>query len=227
VIHLIIDDNLEKSWIHQKLARAIYVPNHAVKDVLREIKLSTCSKADDSRGNGTTELVPCSPLCTYTLNKCMYQELPLGREECLVKCQLRRRDSQAQKKGQEVREEEEVKVDVETKEEVADIDVELQGRITQEDVSAATKDVNDAEPTVFDDEEVTITMAQTLIKMKAKKARLLDEQMAQRLHDEEKVLVILSAKDIILNDFIPISHVMTKFFFKNFVRKDGLSSCYD
>nr|GEV47904.1 hypothetical protein [Tanacetum cinerariifolium] len=41
------------------------------------------------------------------------------------------------------------------------------------------------EPTMFDDEEVTITMAQTLIKMKAKKARLLDEQMAKRLHDEE------------------------------------------
>nr|GEY74231.1 hypothetical protein [Tanacetum cinerariifolium] len=38
---------------------------------------------------------------------------------------------------------------------------------------------------VFDDEEVTMTMAQTLIKMKAKEARLLDEQMAKRLHDEE------------------------------------------
>nr|GEW80481.1 hypothetical protein [Tanacetum cinerariifolium] len=58
-------------------------------------------------------------------------------------------------------------------------------RITQEDVSAATKDVNAAEPTVFDDEEVTMTMAQTLIKMKAEKVKLLDEQMAQRLHDEE------------------------------------------
>nr|GEW16327.1 hypothetical protein [Tanacetum cinerariifolium] len=42
------------------------------------------------------------------------------------------------------------------------------GRI--DDVSAAAiKDVNVVEPTVFDDEEVTITMAQTLIKMKAKK----------------------------------------------------------
>nr|GFB53539.1 hypothetical protein [Tanacetum cinerariifolium] len=40
-------------------------------------------------------------------------------------------------------------------------------------------------PTVFDDEEVTMTMAQTLITMKAEKARLLDEQMAKRLHDEE------------------------------------------
>nr|GEW27316.1 hypothetical protein [Tanacetum cinerariifolium] len=38
---------------------------------------------------------------------------------------------------------------------------------------------------MFDDEEVTMTMAQTLIKIKAKKSRLLDEQMAQRLHDEE------------------------------------------
>nr|GEV56127.1 hypothetical protein [Tanacetum cinerariifolium] len=53
------------------------------------------------------------------------------------------------------------------------------------DVSAAIKDVNAVEPTVFDDEEVTMTMAQTLIKMKAEKAKLLDEQMAKRLHDEE------------------------------------------
>nr|GEV52985.1 hypothetical protein [Tanacetum cinerariifolium] len=39
------------------------------------------------------------------------------------------------------------------------------------------KEINAAEskPTVFDDEEVTMTMAQTLIKMKAKKARILDE----------------------------------------------------
>nr|GEV70295.1 hypothetical protein [Tanacetum cinerariifolium] len=74
---------------------------------------------------------------------------------------------------------------METQEEVADMDVKLQGRITQEDVSAATKDVNAVEPTMFHDEEVTMTMAQTLIKMKAKKAKLLDEQMAQRLHDEE------------------------------------------
>nr|GEV67214.1 copia protein [Tanacetum cinerariifolium] len=58
------------------------------------------------------------------------------------------------------------------------------GSIDQ-DVSAATKNLNAAEPTVFDDEEVTITMAQTLIKLKAEKAKLLDEQMAQRLHDEE------------------------------------------
>nr|GFA81688.1 hypothetical protein [Tanacetum cinerariifolium] len=53
-----------------------------------------------------------------------------------------------------------------------------------DDVSAAKK-VNAAEPTVFDDEEVTMTMAQTLIKIKAEKARLLVEQMAKRLHDEE------------------------------------------
>nr|GEV04649.1 ribonuclease H-like domain-containing protein [Tanacetum cinerariifolium] len=59
------------------------------------------------------------------------------------------------------------------------------GRITQEDVSAATKDVNATEPTVFDDEEVTINMAQTLIKMKAEKAKLLDKQIAKRLHNEE------------------------------------------
>nr|GEW47473.1 hypothetical protein [Tanacetum cinerariifolium] len=71
-------------------------------------------------------------------------------------------------------------VDMETQ---VDMDDELQGRIN--DDNAATKDVNAAEPTVFDDEEVTMTMAQTLIKMKAEKARLLDEQMAKRLHDED------------------------------------------
>nr|GEW06068.1 copia protein [Tanacetum cinerariifolium] len=59
------------------------------------------------------------------------------------------------------------------------------GRITQKDVSAATKDVSAVEPTMFDDEEVTMTMAQTLIKMKAEKARPLDEKIAKRLHDEE------------------------------------------
>nr|GEV07940.1 copia protein [Tanacetum cinerariifolium] len=57
------------------------------------------------------------------------------------------------------------------------------GRI--DDVSAATKEVNVAEPIVFDDEEVTMIMAQTLIKMKAEKARILDEQIAKWLHDEE------------------------------------------
>nr|GEY64299.1 hypothetical protein [Tanacetum cinerariifolium] len=47
------------------------------------------------------------------------------------------------------------------------------------------KDASATEPTMFDDEEVTIIMVQTLIKMKAEKARLFDEQMAKRLHDEE------------------------------------------
>nr|GEZ07801.1 hypothetical protein [Tanacetum cinerariifolium] len=82
----------------------------------------------------------------------------------------------SEEEGQEVREEEEVKVfrfpDVK------------KGSIDQ-DVSDATKDVSVAEPTVFDDEEVTMIMAQTLIKMKAEKAKILDEQIAQRLHDEE------------------------------------------
>nr|GEW76741.1 ribonuclease H-like domain-containing protein [Tanacetum cinerariifolium] len=63
------------------------------------------------------------------------------------------------------------------------VDVELQGR--KDDDNAATKDVSAVEPTMFDDEEVTMTMAQTLIKMKVEKARLLDEQMAKILHDEE------------------------------------------
>nr|GEV06476.1 hypothetical protein [Tanacetum cinerariifolium] len=60
-----------------------------------------------------------------------------------------------------------------------------QGGINQEDVNADSKEVSDAEPTVFDDEEVTMTMAQTLIKLKAEKAKLLYEHIAQRLHDEE------------------------------------------
>nr|GEW97227.1 hypothetical protein [Tanacetum cinerariifolium] len=38
------------------------------------------------------------------------------------------------------------------------------GRINQEEVNAASKGVSAAEPTVFDDEEVTMNMAQTLIK---------------------------------------------------------------
>nr|GEU46893.1 hypothetical protein [Tanacetum cinerariifolium] len=87
-------------------------------------------------------------------------------------------------------------VDVDTQEEVADLSAELQGRITKDDDNAATKDVSAAEPTVFDDEEVTITMAQTLIKMKAEKARLLDEQMAKRLHDEEESFKKLKAVEV-------------------------------
>nr|GEX60856.1 hypothetical protein [Tanacetum cinerariifolium] len=60
---------------------------------------------------------------------------------------------------------------------------EFKGRM-EEDVTAS-KEINAAEPIVFDDEEVTMTMAQTLIKIKAKKQRILDEQMAKRLQDEE------------------------------------------
>nr|GEW33232.1 uncharacterized mitochondrial protein AtMg00810-like [Tanacetum cinerariifolium] len=67
-------------------------------------------------------------------------------------------------------------------------------RLRKVDVSVATKDVSAAEPTVFDDEEVTMTMAQTLIKMKAKKSKLLDEQIAQRLHDEENEKVAAKEK---------------------------------
>nr|GEZ82772.1 hypothetical protein [Tanacetum cinerariifolium] len=51
------------------------------------------------------------------------------------------------------------------------------GRIDQDDVNAASKGVSFVEPTIFDDEEVTMTMAQTLIKLKAEKPKLLDEQM--------------------------------------------------
>nr|GEX95172.1 hypothetical protein [Tanacetum cinerariifolium] len=65
------------------------------------------------------------------------------------------------------------------------------GRLEEKDeVNVAAKEVNAADPTVFDDEEVTMTMAQTLIKIKAEKARLLDEQMAKRLHNEKVKLAV-------------------------------------
>nr|GEU93269.1 hypothetical protein [Tanacetum cinerariifolium] len=44
-------------------------------------------------------------------------------------------------------------VDMEKDEEVVTMDVELQGRIYQEEVNAASKGVSAAEPTIFDDEE--------------------------------------------------------------------------
>nr|GEU63964.1 hypothetical protein [Tanacetum cinerariifolium] len=58
-------------------------------------------------------------------------------------------------------------------------------RIDQDVSAAATKVVSAAEPTVFDDEEVTMTMAQIVIKMTTEKAKILDEQIAKRLHDKE------------------------------------------
>nr|GEV71331.1 hypothetical protein [Tanacetum cinerariifolium] len=57
-------------------------------------------------------------------------------------------------------------------------------RLNQKDVNAASKGVSvvsapklvsAAEPTVSDDEDVTMTMAQALIKLKAEKAKILDE----------------------------------------------------
>nr|GEW56503.1 xylulose kinase-1 [Tanacetum cinerariifolium] len=60
---------------------------------------------------------------------------------------------------------------------------EVEGR--KDDDNVGIKDASATKPTMFDDEEVTMTMAQTLIKMKVEKARLFDEQMSKRLHDEE------------------------------------------
>nr|GEV93122.1 hypothetical protein [Tanacetum cinerariifolium] len=48
-------------------------------------------------------------------------------------------------------------MDVEKDEEVVTMDVEPQGRIDQEDVNAASKGVNAAEPTIFNDEESSST----------------------------------------------------------------------
>nr|GEV35983.1 chalcone synthase [Tanacetum cinerariifolium] len=64
----------------------------------------------------------------------------------------------------------------------------------KDDDNVALKDDSVVEPTVFDDKEVTMTMAQTLIRMKGKKARLLDEQMAKRLHDVEVEQVVAREK---------------------------------
>nr|GEW67959.1 hypothetical protein [Tanacetum cinerariifolium] len=75
-------------------------------------------------------------------------------------------------------------LDVETDEEVVAMDAESQGRLNQDFVNAASKEVSapelvsDAEPTMFDDEDVTMKMAQSLIKLKAEKARIIDEQIA-------------------------------------------------
>nr|GEU31950.1 putative ribonuclease H-like domain-containing protein [Tanacetum cinerariifolium] len=93
---------------------------------------------------------------------------------------------------------------LETDEEEVALDAESQGRMNlnddikelfdQENVNATSKGVSAviapelvsaAEPTLFDDEDVTMIMAQTLIKLKAEKARIHDEKIAQKLHDEE------------------------------------------
>nr|GEZ92949.1 hypothetical protein [Tanacetum cinerariifolium] len=63
-------------------------------------------------------------------------------------------------------------MDVVKDEEVVTIDAEPHGSV--------------AEPIVFDDKDVTMTMALTLIKLKAEKAKLLDEQIAPKLHDKER-----------------------------------------
>nr|GEX80983.1 hypothetical protein [Tanacetum cinerariifolium] len=86
------------------------------------------------------------------------------------------------------------RVDIETK---VDLGPDLQGRIERkDDDNVANKEVNATEPTIFNDEEVTMTMAQTLIKMKAEKARILDEQMPKRLHDEEESFKKLKAVEV-------------------------------
>nr|GEW20332.1 uncharacterized mitochondrial protein AtMg00810-like [Tanacetum cinerariifolium] len=96
-------------------------------------------------------------------------------------------------------------VDEETDEEEVALDAESQGRtnlktkvlLVKENVNAASNGVSaviapelvsTAEPTVFDNEDVTMIMAQTLIKMKAKKARILDEKIAQKLHELQRQL---------------------------------------
>nr|GEU67918.1 hypothetical protein [Tanacetum cinerariifolium] len=82
-------------------------------------------------------------------------------------------------------------VDVDTDKEEVAMDAESQERTNlnaaSRGVSAviAPELVSIAEPTVFNDEDATMTMAQTLIKLKAETARILDEKIAPKLHDEE------------------------------------------
>nr|GEV01266.1 hypothetical protein [Tanacetum cinerariifolium] len=86
-------------------------------------------------------------------------------------------------------------VDVDT---AVEMDADTQGRM-EEDITTV-KEINAAEPepTVFNDEEVTMTMSQTLIKMKAEKARILDEQMAKRLLKRKPIFVAQAKKNMIV-----------------------------
>nr|GEU91024.1 hypothetical protein [Tanacetum cinerariifolium] len=77
-------------------------------------------------------------------------------------------------------------VDVDT---TIEIDADIQRRM-EEDVTTV-KEVNVAEPTVFDDEEVTMTMAQTLIKM-----NVIVEQMQEKHLDNIKKYQSLKRKPI-------------------------------
>nr|GEY96697.1 hypothetical protein [Tanacetum cinerariifolium] len=68
-------------------------------------------------------------------------------------------------------------VDVEKDEELITIDAEPQGKINQEDVNAASKGVNVAEPTVFDDEETLFKPDKDV--EEPKKKRVADETLLQ------------------------------------------------
>nr|GEW83611.1 putative ribonuclease H-like domain-containing protein [Tanacetum cinerariifolium] len=72
-------------------------------------------------------------------------------------------------------------VDMETQ---VDMDAELQGRI--DDVSAATKDVNDAEPTVFNDEKVTMEVEQAAAREKQEKDDLEKSKRLQQQYEDKQ-----------------------------------------
>nr|GEV09130.1 putative ribonuclease H-like domain-containing protein [Tanacetum cinerariifolium] len=108
-------------------------------------------------------------------------------------------------------------VDVEKDEEVVAMDVKSQERLNQEDVNAASKGVSvvsapglvsAAEPRVFDDEDITWTMDQTLIKLKAEKAKLHDEQIAQKLHGVEEDNEM--ARDLVVKIFMEANKPRSK-----------------
>nr|GEX89830.1 hypothetical protein [Tanacetum cinerariifolium] len=95
-------------------------------------------------------------------------------------------------------------VDVETQ---VDMDSEFSRRKNND---SAAKEVSAAEPVVFDDEEVTMTMAQTLIKMKAKKdvkeptkKRVAEETLLQDSFKKLKAVEVSgshSTQDTLTND---------------------------
>nr|GEV35018.1 hypothetical protein [Tanacetum cinerariifolium] len=69
-----------------------------------------------------------------------------------------------------------------------------QSTLSKRNVNAASKGVSPViapelvstiKTTLFDDEDVTMKITQTLIKLKEEKARILDEKIAQKLHDKE------------------------------------------
>nr|GEV68010.1 hypothetical protein [Tanacetum cinerariifolium] len=132
-------------------------------------------------------------------------------------------DSKAEAEGKEVGKEKEIKafrvqeaekggnieaidvnkditlVDVETQKEVVTMDAEPQRRIDQEDVNVASKGVNAAVPTLFDDEEREYKKVQTLFKPdkdveEPKKKRVADKTLLQESFKKLRAAEVLGSR---------------------------------